>query len=505
MPNEIVVAPYTVGESPVQREARDPRAATSNVSYSTPGHPMVQEWDAASAIRWGYIANTYVWRCVDAISTAIASCPFMGVDPKEVKTVREDAPLTGLLGPPPGGPNPALSPRRLWKWTIAQRLVTGRWCWEKERLTPNATSGRPIGLWPLPSHLVDPVPASSGRHYFQAYTFNRAGSDQTGLYVPGHNKRVDFLPSQVVYDWNPSQTDVRQAESVLQAARLDVSVAVMQDRYDVAFLKNDARPAAVIVHEEFAEREEREAWRQQFAAEHRGVDNAGKPIFVEATPGEEELNRSFHIERLGLTQKDAEFIKRYEAKIRAICIAFGTPLSILGDSSARSFDNAGQEYRNWWEGTLIPLMTEFEDAVNMQLAPDLGREIGKFQTSHVAALMRSSKILSLGGAIPQFVAADIIRRNEVRDELDLEPLDDDDIAAHALMPAPTEDEDEPSTDQDDKVEDTGRDDPADEGQTDDDDDNLRKNLKRFTEYEVRDQVQVTEDEDGRITISSRND
>jgi phage portal protein BeeE len=208
------------------------------------------------------------------------------------------------------------------------------------------------------------------------------------------------------------------------AARYDISILTMQDRYDYAFLRNDARPATVVVHEEFAERSEREAFRSQFLQEHRGVDNAGKPIFVEATPGDEELNRTFHIEQLGLSQKDAEFIARGTQKIDAVCIAMGTPLSILGNASGRTFDNAGQEYANWWEGTVIPLMDEFEDAVNMQVAPRLGKEVGWFDVSHVAALKKQSKIVSLGAAATTFIDKKVLKINEVREAYDLEPLTD---------------------------------------------------------------------------------
>jgi len=335
------------------------------------------------------------------------------------------------------------------------------------------------------------VPSNGGRKYFDEFIYNRGS---------GYSREQRFTPTQVVYDWNPSQSDFRQAESVLQAARLDISVAVMQDRYDVAFLKNDARPAAVIVHEEFAEREEREAFRQQFLADYRGVDNAGRPIFIEATPGEEEINRTFHIERLGLSQKDAEFIARYETKIRAICVAFGTPMSILGDSSARSFDNAGQEYRNWWEGTLLPIMAEFEDAVNMQLAPDLGREIGKFETKNVAALMRNSKILSLGGAIPQFVAGGIIKENEVRAELDLEELSDAELEEMKPPEPPALPAGPPrETDQKAPVEETGRALPTGRTKDNNEDVNLSR-IKRMSEFEVRDRVRLIETLDGHMHL-----
>lgn len=389
-------------------ERRDPRAGL-NASYWTPSnYAMNVNWDAAGAIKWQYIANTYVYRCVDAIATAIAGCPFRaGRDPEKQSDFNKKAGLAALLGPAPGSPNPDLTARQLWKWTVAQRLVTGRWYWEIEK-----QGAQVIGLWPIPSSAIRPVPAEKGRRYFQRFDFEQGG------------KVVNFKPEELVYGWDPSLYDVRQPESRLEAAKLDIAVAVMQDRYDVAFLKNDARPAAVIVHEVFENRNEREAFRQQFLAEYRGVDNAGRPIFVEATPGTEEINTTFHVERLGLSQKDSEFIARYEAKIRAICIAFGTPLSILGDSSARTFDNAGQEYKNWWEGTLLPLIDQLTDEVNLRLAPLVGEEVGWFDTTEVAALKAQSKIVQLGAGVVGMVQAGIFLEDEVREEYDMPPLED---------------------------------------------------------------------------------
>jgi HK97 family phage portal protein len=421
---------------PANVETRDPTAGSAIVRtrYYSPGSYQISSWDAEWAIREQYIANTYVYRCVQAIANAVAGCAFRaGLDPEKASEYRTDAPLAKLLGPPPGGPNPVLTPRRLWAWTVAQYLVTGRWAWEIEGRPTIRSSNDTVGLWPLPSSLIDPIPVEGGRQYFQGYYF--AKSDPA--------KRRKLTLDQVLYDWKPAQNDVRQAESVLQAARLDVNIAVMQDRYDHAFLKNDARPAAIVVHEEFAEPNEREAFRRQFKDDHQGVDNAGKTIFLEATPGDEEVNKTFHIERLGLSQKDAEFIPRMEAKIRAICIAFGTPLSILGDSSSRTFDNAGQEYENWWEGTILPLMHELEDAVNLHLAPRLGREIGWFDTSKVKALQKDSKIYMLGADAMGAVEKRLITPNEWREAWDMDEMDGgDELVEPPAPPQPVEEDEE---------------------------------------------------------------
>lgn len=476
-------------------ETRDPRAGTQAQYWSPTGFPTTMDWDADAAIRWQYIANTYVYRCVDAIATAIARCPIRaGKDAENKSEFDPKSGLAHLLGPPPGSPNPNLTPRQLWRWTVAQRLVTGRYYWEIEK-----TGQEVVGLWPLPSARVRPTVADGGRDYFKLFTFEQGG------------KKVEFKSNDIMFGWDPALYDVRQAESRLEAAKLDVAVAVMQDRYDVAFLKNDARPAAVIVHEVFENRQEREAFRQQFLAEYRGVDNAGRPIFVEATEGTDEINTTFHIERLGLSQKDSEFIARYDAKIRAICIAFGTPLSILGDSSARTFDNAGQEYKNWWEGTLLPLMEQFTDEINMRLAPLIGDDVCWFDTTEVHALKSTSKVFSLGAGVTAMVQAGILTEDEVRAEYDLPPLEEvltpeqktllDAKNAAALagaqaaanpVPAPTPPEGDPNAPAQPTTKNTA-------GATGAVDPKLRRAVS-LDEWEVRDVVNVIHDENGIIVL-----
>jgi HK97 family phage portal protein len=314
----------------------------------------------------------------------------------------------------PGGPNPAISGRRLWQWTIAQRLVTGRWAWEVET-SGDLGQGQIRALWPLVSAMIEPIPASGGDDYFSGYVYGR-----------NELTRRTLVPDQVVYRWNPSLSDFRQPESVLQAARLNISVAIMQDKYDVAFLRNDARPAAVIVHQEFADKSDESAFRDQFISRHAGPDNAGRPIFLRATEGDEDVSKTFHIETLGLNQRDAEFIARHDREIQAICVAFGTGLSLLGDASARTFDNASQENTNWWEGTLLPLVHDLQDDVNISLAPRLGREVGWFDISGVRALQKSSFIEVLGnGNMVALVQAGVLVPDEIRGEVGLEPLPDD--------------------------------------------------------------------------------
>ena len=271
----------------------------------------------------------------------------------------------------------------------------------------------PIALWPLPSPYLKPIPSESGSAYFKGFTYGRSGEERS------------LRPEQVFYDWRPKADDWRQPESVLQAARLDVSVAVMQDRYDFAFLRNDARPATAVIHEGFATDAEDVAFQRQWDGRFRGPENAGKTLFVEAErDGNGSVEGAIAVKQLGLTQRDAEFIKRHAQKLQAICVALGTPLSKLGDASGRTFSNASEENRNWWEDTVLPDLDDLADAINIKLAPSFGDSVGWFELAGVPALR--AKRVSTDVGVPALLTSKVMWINEGRAELGLSAVVDGD-------------------------------------------------------------------------------
>lgn len=415
-----------------RRELRDPSAATISTGFRSRGMPMVPEWDAENAIRWGYLSNTIVYRAVSVIASALSRVPFRaGADPDKPQDYdkRATTGLARLLSPPPYGPNAETSARQLWAWTVAQYLVTGRFGWENELAL---RSDQVVALWPLPSTGLRAIPTGGGGRYFERFEFG----------PPRNAKRL--TAEQVTYGWRPSATDWREPESALQAARLDVSVAVMQDRYDYAFLRNGARPDFLIVHEAIDDPDERAAFRDQWNSNHRGPDNAGKPAFVESEGGEGGVGQAIDVKQLGLSQRDAQALERHKHKINLICMALGTPLSKLGDSSSRTFNNAGQENRNWWEDTVLPLGEELADIVNIKLAPRLGDNVGWFDWSKVPALSDRPALAQID--VPKVYAQRLATKNEGRRFLGLPEVEGgDEFLAEPEPPAPVAEPETPAT------------------------------------------------------------
>ena len=218
----------------------------------------------------------------------------------------------------------------------------------------------------------------------------------------------------------------------------------MQDRYDYAFILNDARPAAVVVHEAFDVKRERDAFRRQFLDSHRGPDNAGKTAFVETSRDGATPKDSLLIQSLGLSQRDAEFIERYENEIRAICVAFATPLSRLADSSRRTYANAERETLNYWRNAVKPAGVELAEAFNIGLMPMIGdsSNVCWFDTTGIPELEPPRRFAV--GDIPELVRDGIITQNEGRHGIELPAVEGgDDFRVGDEADAPTPD---PSSD-----------------------------------------------------------
>lgn len=394
-------------------ERRDPTAATTQMLYLGNGQPMPIAWNAQRAVDYQYYANIIVYRCVQIIARTISSLPFR-TGPVGPERAGQSAPhnpnsaLARFFGPPPGGPAPKLSARRLWAWTVAQRIVTGRHAWEIE-LTAGKGS-RPVAFWPLVSALLKAYPTEQGVDWFRAFEY--------GL---NPDKARRLRPDQVFYGWDPSLNDFRQPESALQAAQLPVELARMMDTYNVAFLRNDARPAALVVTEAFGSDEEFQAFERQLNEKYGGPRNAGKAMVVETEGGEKGVTGSIEVKVLGLSQKDALFIEQHRAALEQIAIAIGVPWSKL-DASGRTFDNAGEEDQTFWRSTIATLCDTLADEVNMDLAPRLGSEVGWFDLSGVPAMHTKPDPVTQAVGAPAMVQAQLMTIDEARVDYGLPPL-----------------------------------------------------------------------------------
>ena len=409
------------------RERRDPIAATRNPTYRGLNQPQVTEWNADQAFRYGVMANVVAFRCLQVWADAAARYPFRAGPtppdrPGDAAQHNPNAPLAQLLGPPTrrvggriSGPNPEMTGRQLLAWTAAQRIATGRNVWEIE-WTGQPGGSQVAALWPLPACHVEPIPtAGRSPRYFDGFRYNADPA------AP-----VDLKPEQVHYGWTMSGTDVRQPIAPLQASRYAITLAVMGDRQNLAFLRNGAVPAHIITTTEFASDDDRKAFRDAWNADYRGPDNAGKARFHEVDDeGDGPVSEAIDIQTLGVSNRDSQFVQAHLQSLKEIAWGLGVPWSKI-DAADRTFSNAEAEERTWLLERVVPFLETLADEINLRLAPALGGDVGWFDLSGEEALRPRPRFSAADGVT--LWSAGLATGAEVRGELGLDP--------EVVLPAP---------------------------------------------------------------------
>jgi 2'-5' RNA ligase len=397
-------------------EVRDPSAATRHVVYQQRGERMVANWDAMVAVDRGYYGTPYLARALQVRAGALAGLPLRaGADPDKPADHNPKAPILRFLRG-----NPLVASYWLITWAMLQRDVTGRYAFELEL----DRQDHPVKAWPLVSAYLDPVPTEQGSAFFERFEY-RVTNDRENV------RRL--RAEQVHYDWRPSLSDYRQPESLLQSMRLNVSVLLALDLHNFSFLNNGGAPSHLVIHEEFALEADRDKFRNQWKSEFTGPSNAGRPMFVDHD-GNGDAKGAVDVIPLGISQRDARSVETYQQEIQAISVGTGVPMSKLGDASGRTYSNAGQEDRNFWE-MMVDVAAELAGGINRELAGRLGSDAVWFDFSDVEALQpkRPFRDADLSALVGKVVTV-----NESREAIGLPPLDDP--AADQLDPRPSADD-----------------------------------------------------------------
>ncbi len=79
------------------------------------------------------------------------------------------------------------------------------------------------------------------------------------------------------------------------------------------------------------------------------------------------------VQRLGLNQRDIEWLAGLRWSLESVARVFGVPLPLLEDFSRATFNNVKEARRMFWEKTVIPELLFLQGEINEGLLPRLGR------------------------------------------------------------------------------------------------------------------------------------
>ncbi|RSS97239.1 phage portal protein [Streptomyces sp. WAC05292] len=334
-------------------------AGTSNI-WSTEGR--ADGWDVGRVVTEGYERVVWVYKAIDTMGKHASRLPLeVGVgltEDGEFEQVIEDHPLLRVLN---GRANPVETGAQFRKRLSAQILLSKRGAFVEVTRSNRGTITR---LDLLPPDRVMPVPDPRGE-YIAHYEFTTL-----------HGEVRELDPERVRWIRDPHPTDPFSGVTPLEAAGISVELDHLSRLYNVAFIKNDARPGGIVaVDTSSLSDKEMDRLEARFLP---GSEFAGHVSVVGSGPGG--MN---YVDLAARPREMAYEAAAQNAKIE-ILGAFGVPESVTGNAAGRTFDNAEQEEYGFWVHTELPHL----ELISNAFASDLGgldRAI-RFDTSTVEAL-----------------------------------------------------------------------------------------------------------------------
>lgn len=311
------------------------------------------------AVRRPYTQVPWVYACIAAVSRAFAS-----TRPAIVKrnAQGEDEELTDhALVQLFQAPNPLQSPRK-----FLRQLANYHQHWGELYLLalseqPDEDGGRvmqavpatrgegisaqirmPQELWPIAGHLVEPVMDRKS----QLPVAYRVRSEGGTREYPAHalTQISDANPYSVLHGVGPMTAALRSAGKLYIA-----------DAYDEALLQNGGSPGGVLTADGPLSPEEIRAIGANWKETHGRPDQRGKTAV---------LPKGITYKESGFTPKDMEFGSMRLESRQEILSVFGVTKTVLGITDDVNRANAREALRAFWENTVLPLVSFFEDEIN---------------------------------------------------------------------------------------------------------------------------------------------
>ena len=286
------------------------------------------EWTVERAVAQAYGRVIWVFKAVNTISGDSSRLDVM-VGDKDTRTA-DDSDVADLLNE--GQCNPLEKGKQMRKRLVAQRLLSPYGVF-LERTRNNG--GRPMRYDLLPPHRTKIIPAEQGDDLVSHVEVSRPSG---GVY------RIEW--EDVLWFRDPHPTDPFRGSTPLEAAGMSVELDYFARLYNTSFMRNDGRPGGVLAVRGTGEKAGDVSETTLNRLESRfgkGPAEAGK---ITAITGD------LTYQDFGSTPRDMQYAETARTARDELLAAFGTPMSVLGYAADRTFDNAGQEERNYWTITM---------------------------------------------------------------------------------------------------------------------------------------------------------
>ncbi len=330
-----------------------------------------------------------VYACIDRLSKDIAKLPVkLYKDDGNAKLKIANHPVMKLLKL---RPNPHMSAYNYRVTLEVQRNLYGN----AYSYIDVDSKGKIKGLYPLhaPSMqiLVDDANVLPNKQKFW-YVYSGNG----GTYW--------FHPDEILH-YKGMTNDGIIGMSPIDKLRHLVENSKASQEYINKFFKNGLQAKGVVQYTGDLDPAAERKMLQRFENMSNGLKNAHKYFAMPL---------GFQFQPINLSMADAQFLENSELSIRQIAAAFGIKMHQINELSRATFNNASEQQSEYYQESLLPILTMYEQEDTYKLLFDSEIEAGMYFKTNVDAILRTD-IKTRYEAYRTAIQSGFLTVNEVRE------------------------------------------------------------------------------------------
>lgn len=307
-----------------------------------PGAPIAQNpsfegkgyrdpWDIERAYKEGMQKVTWVSRCIDAIAGNQARLPII--------LRKNNSPDGQIVSKGKSGKSTLLDLLNtksnigensyIFRYRMSSQILLGTRGAFIEKV--RGRDGGIIGLNLLPPQHTSPIP--DPKTFVSGYE----------VLMPNGDKII-MRPQDVCWIRRPHPIDPYLSLTPMESAGIAIEIENLAKLYNRNFLLNDGRPGGLLVLRGEIDDDDKEELRSRFRG---NIGRVGSTTVVSADDGVDFVDTSS-------SPRDAAYIQMRQITKEEILASFGVPESVIGNASGRTFSNASEEIRVFWNETMGP-------------------------------------------------------------------------------------------------------------------------------------------------------
>ena len=370
----------------LQRDIKNVKGPTDDYWYM----PIIGKVSSGVDVN-EYTALNYsaVWAAVSFISSVISSLPFqLYKDQNDVKTKANTHPLYTVIHRFPNKYMPAMT---FWEALISHIVSWGNGYAEKQI----DRSGNVRALWPIPPNRIRP--------------FMRDGQLVYDIDV---DTEVITLPRDQILHIPGLGFDGYKGYSVITMARESIGLGIAAEQFGSRFFGHGAHPGMVVTHPGKLGDTGFKNLQKSISEKYEGLGHAHRMML---------LDEGMKLEKIGLPQKDSQYLETRQFQIDEIARWFNLPPHILKSLDRATFNNIEAMSQELVKYSLRPWMVRIEQHCDLQLLSVKSKNDYYHRWNAEGLLRGDSK--SRAEFYKALWDRGIVSINEIREKEDLNPIE----------------------------------------------------------------------------------